>query len=203
MKQLKLFCLIMAAAMSLTLAAQVSSNPSPIPVGYGGSITLTFDPLKGDGGMKNATECYSHIGLITAESNGNIHEWQYIKNNAWGTKSAPKWTATSDGKWQLTISNLYSYFGCTTQTNITAIVMVMHDGAGKDNKNLKTGRAANGSDILVFIGKGRLHPRRSDYAHPSGQCGPRHLLRRRRHVGDPVHLCRRQTGSRVQHPHTR
>lgn len=151
MKQLKLFCLIMAAAMSLTLAAQVSSNPSPIPVGYGGSITLTFDPLKGDGGMKNATECYSHIGLITSTSK-DIHDWQYIKNNDWGTKNEPKWTATGDGKWKLEIFNIYGYFGCNMQTEITAIVMVMHNGTG-DKNTLKTGRSSNGSDILVFIGK--------------------------------------------------
>lgn len=141
----------MAAAMSLTLAAQVSSNPSPIPVGYSGSITLTFDPLKGDGGMKNATECYSHIGLITSTSK-DIHDWQYIKNNDWGTKNEPKWTATGDGKWKLTIFNIYGYFGCNMQTEITAIVMVMHNGTG-DKNTLKTGRSSNGSDILVFIGK--------------------------------------------------
>ena len=130
------------------LVAQVTTNPSPIPVGHKGQITLTFDPTKGSGGMKTATECYSHIGLITSKSK-DVHDWKYLKPGGWGTKNEPKWDKAGDN-WQLVIDNMFTYFGCPESEDITAIVMVFHDGNGN---NSKEGKTSTGGDILVFIGE--------------------------------------------------
>ncbi|MBQ4508293.1 MAG: hypothetical protein II970_05310 [Paludibacteraceae bacterium] len=144
------FSVIVIVLMTCMLSAQVTPTPSPIPVGHKGEITLTFDPTKGNGGMAKATECYSHIGLITEQSK-DIHDWKYIKDNAWGTTKEPKWTKNGSN-WELKISNMYTYFGCPESENITAIVMVFHNGKG-GTSDIMEGKASNGSDILVYIGK--------------------------------------------------
>ena len=36
---------------ALVASAQVMTSPNPIPVGYTGAVTVTFDPTKGNGGM--------------------------------------------------------------------------------------------------------------------------------------------------------
>lgn len=143
----KLF-LSLLCFLALSAVAQVTSSPSPIPKGYNGEIVLTFDPTKGNGGMASATVCYSHIGLITAEST-SFADWKYLKNDAWGTTSEPAWTRVGSN-WQLTIPNIYTYFNCPTTTDITAIVMVFHDGKGNSSKE---GKTSSGGDILVAIGE--------------------------------------------------
>ena len=107
---------------------QVTPSPSPIPTGYKGEIVLTFDPSKGNGGMIAATECYSHIGLITEKSK-DIHDWKYLKSDKWGTTQEPQWERMAN-LWQLKINNMFAYFGCPEDENITAIVMVFHNGKG-------------------------------------------------------------------------
>ena len=130
------------------LVAQVTSNPAPIPAGYKEKVVLTFDPTKGNGGMATATECYSHIGLITDKSK-DIHDWKYIKPGGWGTKNEPKWDKNG-ANWELQIDNMFTYFGCPESEAITAIVMVFHDGNGN---NSKEGKASNGGDIMVGVGE--------------------------------------------------
>ncbi len=147
---MKRFFVVFAAVCfsAFALLAQVTTNPSPIPVGYTGKIILTFDPSKGSGGMASATECYSHIGLITSSSK-DVHDWKYLKPGGWGTKNEPKWDKVAN-LWQLTIDNMYTYFGCPSTETITAIVMVFHDGNGSSSKE---GKTSNGGDILIFIGE--------------------------------------------------
>ena len=128
--------------------AQVTSDPSPIPQKYTGVVTLTYDPSQGSGKMAQATECYSHIGLVTADG-----EWKYIKNNAWGTTAEPKWTKNGN-LWQLTIDNLYTYFGCPTSENILALVMVFHNGKGGTSQLLE-GKSSGGGDIYVYLNKAK------------------------------------------------
>ena len=146
MKRLSVIALL--CVWCYVLVAQVTPSPSPIPVGYKGKITLTFDPTKGNGGMQAATECYSHIGIIT-EKSVSIHDWKYTKGGGWGTKNEPKWTKVGS-KWQYEIDNMFSFFKCPEDEDIVALVMVFHDGNG--NKSLQ-GKTAGGGDILVGVGK--------------------------------------------------
>ena len=145
----KVLLSIVVCVFAATISAQVTSNPSPIPVGYEGKIVLTFDPTLGTGGMAKATECYSHIGLITASSK-NISDWKYIKDDAWGTTTEPKWTADGS-KWTYTINNMYTFFGCPKSDTIKYIVMVFHNGKGDSSLEGKSTTTNNG-DILVGIG---------------------------------------------------
>jgi len=147
-----IYVFIAIVAFCSGAVAQVSSDPSPIPVGYKGQIVLTYDPSIGTGEMMKATECYSHIGLITSKSK-DITDWQYIKTGKdnWGTKLEPKWTKVGS-KWQLTIDNMYTFFGCPESETISYIVMVFHDGNGSSSKQGKSSSTSNG-DILVGVGQ--------------------------------------------------
>ncbi|MBP5476811.1 MAG: hypothetical protein J6Y00_03905 [Paludibacteraceae bacterium] len=151
MKSVKyLFLLLVLSAVSF-LQAQVTTDPAVIPFGYTGSIVFTFDPSQGTGGMKSATECYSHMGLITDKSK-DITDWKYvIYGDKWGTNQEPAWTKSGD-KWTLTINNLYDFYGVPASENIVAIVMVFHNGQGNSSLEGKSTATSNG-DILIYLGK--------------------------------------------------
>lgn len=137
------------ALCAIAASAQVTTDPAIIEKGYSGQIVFTYDPTQGTGKMAEATECYSHIGLITSDSKDN-GDWKYIRDaEGWGTKTEPKWTK-SGSKWQLTIPGIYSFFGCPESTDITAIAMVFHDGNGK---NSKEGKGPGGQNIVLFLGE--------------------------------------------------
>lgn len=134
-----IFCLF-----ALSVMAQVTTTPSVIPVGYTGSFKLTFDPTKGNAGMKDATACYAHMGYCTPTQN-----WLGVKGT-WGTTNQPQFTKTSDGKWEFTIENMFTFFGVPETTNITKLVMVFHDGKGSASKQ---GKAAGDQDIFIILGE--------------------------------------------------
>ena len=136
--------LFLLSLCSLFVAAQVMPEPNPIPVGYTGSFKLIFDPLKGNGGMATATECYAHLGYCTP-----TQSWQGVKGS-WGSKNQPQFTKRSDGKWEYTIDNMFSYFGVPETTQITKLVMVFHDGNGN---NSKQGKGAGDQDIYIILGE--------------------------------------------------
>ncbi len=149
MKPIRLLLLLLSFASFLT--AQVTTNPSVIPFGYTGAIEFTYDPSQGTGGMKSATECYSHMGLITDKSK-DITDWKYvIYGDKWGTTQEPAWTKAGD-KWTLTINNLYDFYGVPASENIVAIVMVFHNGKGNNSLQGKSSSTSNG-DILIYLGK--------------------------------------------------
>lgn len=126
--------------------AQLTTNPSPLTkAALSGTITITFDPTQGNGGMKTATQCYCHTGLITSTSTGD-GDWKNVIGS-WRGATQPQLTKTTDGKWQLTINNVYSFYGVPATTEILKIAFVFHDGPGGS----KEGKAAGGSDIFVTI----------------------------------------------------
>ena len=43
--------LFLIGLCALSLSAQVTTEPNPIPVGYTGTFKIIFDPMKGSGGM--------------------------------------------------------------------------------------------------------------------------------------------------------
>ena len=126
--------------------AQVTPSPNPIPVGYAGEVTITYDATKGSGGMVGATKCYAHTGLITADSK-NTGDWKNVIGS-WRGATQPQLTALGDNKWQLVISNIYSFYGVPETTDIKALAFVFHDGPSGS----KEGKAVSG-DILVYLGE--------------------------------------------------
>lgn len=135
-----------AILLAVIVTAQVTPNPNPIPVGYTGKVVITYDPAGGNGGMIGATKCYAHTGLITSASSSDS-DWKNVIGS-WRGSSQPQLTATGDGKWQLEIDNIFTFYGVPETTNIKKLAFVFHDGPGGS----KEGKAASG-DIFVVLGE--------------------------------------------------
>ena len=139
-----LICLVSLCVLSVS--AQVTPTPNPIPVGYTGEITIVFDATKGNGGMIGATKCYAHTGLITSASAGDS-DWKNVIGK-WREAGQPELTSLGNNKWQLVISNMYEFYGVPETTNIKKLAFVFHDGPGGS----KEGKAVSG-DIFVVLGE--------------------------------------------------
>ena len=144
----RLFTSSLVLLMALLVQAQVTTNPNPIPVGHTGQVVITFDPQGGNGGMIGATKCYAHTGIITDASKDN-GDWKNVVGSGWRSADTPQLTATEDGKWELVIPNIFTFYGVPTTTNIKALAFVFHDGPGGN----KEGKTAGGGDILIFLGE--------------------------------------------------
>ena len=125
--------------------AQVTTEPAFITKGYKGEIIVTFNPAEGNGGMKGATACYAHTGLITSESKSGS-DWKYATPE-WRDGS-DKYKMTKNGDvWTLTIPNIYEYYGCPESEEIFKMAFVFNDGPSGS----KEGKTADGSDIFVEL----------------------------------------------------
>ena len=134
------------AVCALCATAQVTTSPLIIPKGYVGEVIITFDPKGGNGGMATATKCFAHTGLITSESKSN-GDWKHTVSD-WRAADTPELTQVGD-KWQLTIPNMYEFYGVDNTTEILAMAFVFHDGKGGS----KEGKATGNKDILIFLGE--------------------------------------------------
>lgn len=145
MKKLSAFLLLLAFAA--LLHAQVTTTPAVIEKGYTGQVVITFDPSAGNGGMASATQCYAHTGLITSDSKSNS-DWKYATATWRGGDAKYKLTKVGSN-WQLIIPNIYTYYGCPDNTDITALAFVFNDGPGGSRE----GKTTSGGDILIFLGE--------------------------------------------------
>ena len=143
---MKKVLLMLFAVCTLCATAQVTTNPLIIPKGYTGEVIITFDPKGGNGGMATATKCFAHTGLITSESKSN-GDWKHTVSD-WRAEDTPELTQVGD-KWQLTIPNMYEFYGVDNTTEILAMAFVFHDGKGGS----KEGKATGNKDILIFLGE--------------------------------------------------
>jgi hypothetical protein len=139
MRKLILSILVLVATC---VNAQVTTTPAVIEKGYTGKITITFDPSKGNAGMKNATKCYAHTGYCTKTQN-----WLGVKAE-WRDPSAPQLTKVGN-VWQLEINNMYTYYNIPTGTDVYALCFVFNDGPN----GTKEGKTSSGGDIFVVIGE--------------------------------------------------
>lgn len=143
---MKKVLLMLFAVCTLCATAQVTTSPLIIPKGYTGEVIITFDPKGGNGGMATATKCFAHTGLITSESKSN-GDWKHTISD-WRAEDTPELTQVGD-KWQLTIPNMYEFYGVDNTTEILAMAFVFHDGKGGS----KEGKATGNKDILIFLGE--------------------------------------------------
>ena len=136
----KSLSLILFACVALCVRAQVTTEPTIVPKGYTGEITITFDATKGTGGMVGATQCYAHTGITY-----NGQSWQ--KTGTWRDgKEKYKMTKVADNTWELKISpNMFEYYGVPETTDITQICLVFNDGPNGS----KEGKATGGRDIFI------------------------------------------------------
>ena len=128
--------------------AQVTPTPNPIPVGYTGAVTITYDATKGNGALASATAIYAHTGLITSAST-STGDWKNVKGT-WGSTSQPALTKNAEGKWELVIPNIYTFYGVPESTDIKALAFVFHNGKG--NSSI-AGKTSSNGDILVYLGE--------------------------------------------------
>jgi len=131
------------------VCAQVTTNPSSIANGYTGQIVITFDPNQGNGGMKGATKCYAHTGLITSASTSD-DDWKYCFMSWRDENAKTAMTKNQDGTWSLVINNMYSYYGCPTSTTIKKLAFVFNDG----KSGSKEGKATGNKNIYVTVEPG-------------------------------------------------
>lgn len=137
--------LILFCALTYGVYAQVTTTPAIIQKGYKGEIVITYDPTAGNGGMKTATKCFAHTGLITAASTADS-DWKYVLDEWRGTSTAAQCTLV-DGKWQFTIPNIYTFYNCPETEEIFRIAFVFHDGPGGSLE----GKTSDGKDIFVDL----------------------------------------------------
>lgn len=158
---MKKFSFFLFSLISVAMAAQVTTIPTFVEIGYKGEITIVFNPNEGNGGMKDATKCYAHTGVTV---NGNT--WQH----------APSWrdgqhemTKNADGNWELLITpDVNTYYGCTETEVVTGLSFVFNDGP---NGSLE-GKDESGGDIFVdFIEHGFFAKIQSPAANSLFQAG--------------------------------
>lgn len=115
MKKLLLFT-IAAMVATVTSMAQITTSPANIPLGYKGKIVVTFDPTGTP--MAGKTTCYAHTGATTKEK-GN---WTCAPE--WKTNTEKYKLTKSGTKWVLTIDDLYTYYDCAKNMEITGLNFV-------------------------------------------------------------------------------
>ena len=149
MKRIFTFFALLCIGFSAATAQVVISEPGTISEDYTGKIELTFSPDEGDEGMLMATECYSHIGLLTDKS-VDSKDWKYIKEDGfYGQPIEPKWTRVG-GVWKLEITDFRSWFGCPAEDHIRGIAMVFHNGKWGE-EGFMEGKAVGGADIILPV----------------------------------------------------
>ena len=137
--------------LCIFINAQVTTEPAFITKGYKGEIVVIFDPAAGNAGMADATACYAHTGLITSNSKDG-GDWKYATKTWRGGED--KYKMTKNGNvWQLTIPNIYEYYGCPESEEILKLAFVFNDGPN----GTKEGKTDDGKDIFVDLVEGGLN----------------------------------------------
>ena len=130
---MKRFLTILFAAVCLLGTATADSDVysyNELVQGYTGEVTLSYWPSSSSP-LYSAADVYSHMGLITSESTNAEDIKYWTANHNMGENTEPKWTKNYYGtSWQLTFTDIYTYFGAPGTADITGIAVIMHDGQG-------------------------------------------------------------------------
>lgn len=144
----KAIVLFALAFCALSSRAQVTPVPNPVPKNYTEQVTIIYDASAGNGALASATAIYAHTGLITAASKSDS-DWKNVKGS-WGSTSQPALTKRTDGKWELVIPNIYTFYGVSESTDIKKLAFVFHNGKGSSST---AGKTSSGGDIFVVLGE--------------------------------------------------
>ncbi len=143
--------LLYCGFISATTQAQVIITTPAFPIDTD-SVTIIFDAAQGDGGLKNvAPPIYAHTGVITDSSTSST-DWRYTVAE-WNV-NVPKALLTSLGnnKYKLTLKpSINAWYGVPTGEQVLKMAFVFRNSDGS-----KSGRNANGSDILVDVYQGTM-----------------------------------------------
>ena len=128
--------------VAVGVSAQVTTEPAIVQQGYTGQVKLIFNPNEGDKGMVGATECYLYSCV---EVNGS-GKWEY-QLAAWPSKSDKTKMTKNGSNWEITIPNLYTFYGVPESMTITRLLLLFTDGKNDG----KVGRGAGGADIILKL----------------------------------------------------
>lgn len=117
----KTLLLLSMLCATLFAMAQVTTEPAVIPLGYKGKVVVTFNPAGTD--MASQTTCYAHTGVITTEKG----TWVCTTN--WGTNTDKYKLTKSGSNWVLTIDDIYEYYACAKNMEITGLCFVFRNQA--------------------------------------------------------------------------
>lgn len=128
--------------LPLFVAAQVSTNPSPILINQPVTITVDINSNDSDcNGISNPSKVYAHLGVGT-----DSDEYGVSVVGNWGQDDGVgEMTNNGDGTWSITLTpNTYFNLTSTQESQVTKMGMVFRNAAG--NQELK----ASGCSNFVF-----------------------------------------------------
>lgn len=116
------------AATMMTHAAMFSTSPGILQENSK-NVKIYFDPAQcGNGTLQAASELYAHIGVTLASAPTT---WVYVKGT-WSSNTADKkFNKLADGRWELNIGNIKTYFGIgDINDRIASIAVIARNPAG-------------------------------------------------------------------------
>jgi glycosidase len=129
----------------------VTNNPA-FPLD-GGSVVITFDATRGNGGLAGYTgDVYAHTGVITNLSTSST-DWKYVKTT-WGVNTPDtKMTRIGTDLYQLTIPNIRTYYGVPIAETILKMAFVFRSDfpVPVTGTTFLQCKNADGSDIFVDV----------------------------------------------------
>lgn len=145
MKKTTSLMLLIFLLCTFSLSAQLITTTPTVLQENSQNVSIVFKASEGDLGLKGSDNCYAHTGVITNKSTSDT-DWKYAPT--WGDNSTKyKLTLAGTNKWKLTIGDIRTYYGITDPTEkILKLAFVF-----RNSDCSKTGRAADGGDILVEV----------------------------------------------------
>ncbi|KAA3610587.1 MAG: T9SS C-terminal target domain-containing protein [Calditrichaeota bacterium] len=127
-------------SLNYSILSQVVTSIPQFPT-VNDSIIFLFHSDEGDRGLMGYTgDVYVHTGISTANA-----DWQYVIG-AWGQTNQPKLENIGTDLWQLTIGDIYEFYGAPRSETITAISFVFRSPQGEPS-----GRDVGGADIFYDL----------------------------------------------------
>lgn len=137
----KSLSLLLGLVIPCMAFSQIITNPVFVTQDYAEDFEVIFDPTSGTGGMKDATDCYAHTGVLTTDSKTES-DWKH--SSTWLDNSAKyKMTKMENGSWKLVVTGgVKAYYGLKDTETATHLMFVFRDAKGT-----KEGKATGGEDI--------------------------------------------------------
>ena len=143
---MKLKILILSCLFFNLLQAQVVTSIPPYAT-VNDSIVIIFNAAEGNKGMMgySATDVYAHTGVITDKST-SPGDWKYVIAGWSVNLPKAKLVKIDTDLWQLTIGNVFSYYGIPLNEKVLKLAFVFRNADGSI-----TGREVGGADIFLNL----------------------------------------------------
>ncbi len=111
------------------------------------SVIILFNAAAGNQGLMGyaGTDVYAHTGVITDQST-SPGDWKYVVAGWSENLAKAKLTEIATDLWQLTIGDIYAYYGVPENEKILQLAFVFRNSGGT-----LTGRDVGGADIFLDL----------------------------------------------------